>query len=337
MQDSNLRSSSTPDSALLSEMQTPAGNGRSRGSVDDATRQSLAAAAPSAAQCRACILIAVLLWSTGGLFAKAPVFAAWSDGVRGTVQAFWRALFAGLLILPGVRRPRWSGWLLPMGCCFAAMNILYLRSMAFTTAANAIWLQSTAPFWVALFVAAQTRSLPARREVLTLACGGFGVGCILWFELSNLTQAHANVGILCGLASAVAYGGVVLFMSGLRHLNSGWLAAVNLFVTSVAIFPWMWQLGIWPSATQMLVLAAWGFLQMGLPYFLFGHGLRGIPPQEAMLLGLLEPIVTPVWVALAWGEWPKWWTGLGAAAILLGLALRYTWRPPDRGGAVLVE
>src|SRR5262245_4699664 len=97
---------------------------------------------------RLCVVAAAVLWSTGSFFAKNPIFDAWPEGQRGAILAFWRALFAGLLILPAVRRPRFNRKLLPMAACFAAMNVSYLTAMSLTTAANAIWLQCTAPWWI---------------------------------------------------------------------------------------------------------------------------------------------------------------------------------------------
>ena len=96
------------------------------------------------------VVVAAVLWSSSGLFAKAPTFADWPADQRGVLLAFWRALFAGLLLLPFVRRPRWDMRLVPLCLTFAAMNLAYLSAMTLTTAANAIWLQSTAPWWVFL-------------------------------------------------------------------------------------------------------------------------------------------------------------------------------------------
>ncbi|MCU0880808.1 MAG: EamA family transporter, partial [Pirellulaceae bacterium] len=103
-------------------------------------------AEPSLNTARLLVVAAALLWSTAGLFAKAPIFAGWP----GPVMAFWRALFACVILLPMVRRPQWSWRLVPMAAMFAAMNYTYLTALTAGTAANAIWLQNTAPVWVLL-------------------------------------------------------------------------------------------------------------------------------------------------------------------------------------------
>ena len=63
---------------------------------------------------------------------------------------------------------------------------------------------------------------------------------------------------------------------------------------------------------------------MALPYLLFGWGLKSISSNEAVTIGLLEPILVPVWAYFTSGEIPKPWTVWGAAIILTGLVLRYS-------------
>ncbi|HPP54802.1 MAG TPA: DMT family transporter, partial [Thermoguttaceae bacterium] len=81
--------------------------------------------------------------------------------------------------------------------------------------------------------------------------------------------------------------------------------------------------GVWPTGTQFLVLAAFGTFQMAIPYRLFTWGLRTVSAQEALLLGLLEPVLMPLWVYLTGQETPQWWTVVGAGFILAGLVWRY--------------
>jgi DME family drug/metabolite transporter len=277
-------------------------------------------AVPSSHTGRWLIAAAAVMWSSSGFFAKLPTFNEWPEADRGLLLAFWRALFAGLLIFPAVRRPRWQWQLLPMAGAFAMMNATYLTAMSLTTAANAIWLQSTAPWWVFVFGVFLLREPVNRRDLLPLVCGMLGVALILSHEL----HGEARWGIGCGLASAVGYAVVVLFMRGLRGEDTAWLVAVNHLITAAVIAPFVVYRGIWPTPLQLATLAAFGLFQMALPYVLFGRGLRTITGQEATAIGLLEPVLLPFWAYLARGEVPAWWTIAGAALILSGLTLRYT-------------
>jgi drug/metabolite transporter (DMT)-like permease len=268
---------------------------------------------------RLLVLIAAVMWSSSGLFAKADTFAAWPSESRGILLAFWRALFAGLLLLPAVRQPRWDRKLIPLCALFVVMNLTYLSAMTLSTAANAIWLQSTAPWWVLLVgVVALGEPFP-RSQRLPLTIGGIGLAVILWFE----AQGQAQVGVLCGLVSGMTYAGVVMSLRALRKVDSVWIVSLALLVTAACSFPYVLYSGVWPTAGQLPVLAGFGMLQMAVPYVLFARGLRSITSQEATVIGLLEPILLPVWVYLAWGETPAPWTLVGGAMILAGLFLQY--------------
>lgn len=280
---------------------------------------------------RLLILAAALLWSLGGLFAKAPVFDDWPVESRGALLAFWRALFAGLLLAPMVRRPRWQPALVPLTAAFTGMNITYLSAMSLTTAANAIWLQCTAPVWVFVLSAVWGTDRFDRRDLFTLACAGLGVGLILSRELprsaaAGMPAGASQWGVGLALTAGVCYAIVVMAMRQLRETDGAWLVALCHLVAATVLAPYVVWMGVWPSPVQLAVLAAFGLLQMGLPYWLFARGLRSISGQEASGLGLIEPVLMPIWVFLAWHEEPAWWTLVGGGLILAGLMLRYTWR-----------
>lgn len=270
-------------------------------------------------QGRLLVVLAAVMWSSGGFFAKAPIFENWPPESRGALLAFWRALFAGSVLVPLVRKQVWQPRLLPMAVCFAAMNVTYLTAMALTTAANAIWLQSTSPIWVTLFSVLILHIHLRRHDALLLGFGMAGVAVILYFE----ARGQNPVGVSWGLASGVCYAGVVLFLRGFRDVGAIWLVVVNHLFTAVLLLPYvLWQ-GIWPSLTQLMVLFGFGLIQMGLPYALFARGLTTVTGPEAAGIVLLEPVLLPIWVFIAWGEWPAPWTIFGGGLILAGMVLRY--------------
>jgi drug/metabolite transporter, DME family len=268
---------------------------------------------------RLLVLAAALMWSTSGLFAKAPLFADWPADVRGPLLAFWRAAFAALALAPLIRRPRWRGGLVPLTAAFTGMNLTYLTAMTLTTAANAIWLQSTAPWWVFLIGVLLLREPVVRRDLIPLGFGFLGVGLILLCEI----RGQARTGVAMGLAAGLCYGSVVICLRRLRDENPAWLIALNHAVAAAVLLPWIVYQGRWPSVAQLAVLAGFGVFQMAVPYVLLLGGLRSVSSQEAVAIGLVEPVLMPLWVYLVWGEMPAWWTIVGASLILAGLLLRY--------------
>jgi drug/metabolite transporter (DMT)-like permease len=161
------------------------------------------------------------------------------------------------------------------------------------------------------------------RDWMMVTFAACGVGIILYFE-SRQTKLEA---VVWGLLSGVFFAGVVLALRQLRSFDPAWLAAVNHSATALALLPFSWGESPFPNGIQWLMLAGFGILQMGLPYVLFARGLRKIPGHEASSIGLIEPLLVPVWVYLAWGDEPAWWTIAGGALILTGLALRYVAAP----------
>jgi drug/metabolite transporter (DMT)-like permease len=215
--------------------------------------------------------------------------------------------------------------MLPMVACFCAMNWLYLTAMVQVEASIAIWLQSTAPIWVFLasIVIHSEKIVPADWKMLAGAATGMCV--ILIF------QAHQSPsqGLWFALLSGVMYAGVVVSLRYLRGCDAVWLILLNHLVTALVFAPFALTNEIVPNGNQWWFLAGFGALQMGLPYVIFAHGLKRIPGHEASLIGLIEPIMVPVWVFLAWRSHPTytpphWSTLLGGGFILIALAQRYT-------------
>jgi drug/metabolite transporter, DME family len=159
----------------------------------------------------------------------------------------------------------------------------------------------------------------ARFDLVPLTFAMAGVGTILAYELNN----PAPAGIFCGLGSGLAYAIVVVLLRHLRAIDSVWLVIVVHLATAALLLPYVLYLGIAPTLGQLPILIAFGVLQMGLPYLCFARGLRSIASQEATAIGLLEPLLLPVWVYLAWQQTPAWWTVLGASLIFTGLLIRY--------------
>src|SRR5205823_6073238 len=73
------------------------------------------------------------------------------------------------------------------------------------------------------------------------------------------------------------------------------------------------------AAPQLLpaaaLLALMGCIQIALPYVLLSYGLKRVPGAEAGLLALVEPLLTPVWVALVIGERPTAATLAGGVSV----------------------
>jgi DME family drug/metabolite transporter len=257
------------------------------------------------------ILAAALLWSSGGAAIKLCRLDAWQ-------LAGGRSLIAGLLILalsPSARR-RPTRLSLGVAVAYVFTVVLFVTATKLTTAANAIFIQDTAPLWVLLLSPWLLKEHPTRGELLSVPV--FGIGLALFF-LDQLSPGQV-AGNLVALASGVAFG---LSILGLRRLGDGGPAALvlgNLLAAAVTM-P-LWPFGPIPTAMDLGLVAFLGVFQLGLSYLLFSWGVQGTPAVEASLLVLLEPVLNPIWTFLFAGERPGPWAIVGGAVILAATAWR---------------
>jgi drug/metabolite transporter (DMT)-like permease len=269
------------------------------------------------------IVLAAVLWSTSALFARAPVMSQWPSSQRGMVLAFWRALFALAFVAPLVRSVCWRWSMLPMAACFVLMNGTYLSALVMGPPENAIWLQNLSPLWVALLSGWWLREPLRGGDRRMLAWCTVGVLLILVMELRDASGWIDGLAAILAILSGMFYAGVILCLRHLRDCDSAWMATINLAATTLCFLPFALAAST-PSGEAWPYLIAFGMLQLGAPYWCFAQGLKSVPAPLAAMLTLLEPILLPIWVFVAWGrnadyQPPSWWTCLGGTLILLGL------------------
>lgn len=268
---------------------------------------------------RWCVLAAAVLWSTGGAISKALELDA-------LTIAFYRGLFAGLALLPFVPRRDWvlRPGLWPLGAAFGAMVACFLGSVKTTTSANAIFLQCSAVFWVVPLSAISLGERPDRRARVGIAIAVLGIILIVGWGYDG--RPNEWQGIALGLASGIIMACVSVSLRGLRGLNPIWLSGVLNLLGTLALGLWAVLSGqgiATPTGWQLLILMAFGTFQLAIPYALYARGLREIGAPEAGLLGLIEPVLNPIWVVLFVGERPAGPSVVGGLFLLAGPAYRY--------------
>jgi drug/metabolite transporter, DME family len=292
---------------------------------------------PSLAGGRLCILLAAVLWSLGSLFTRLlqrPTLLETNEPTLTGLQiAFFRAVFAGLFLVPMLRwrdvrfRP-----LMPfMVASFAGMNALYVSAMVYGTAANAILLQNTAPFFVYIVSVFFLGEAPDRRSLYALLVGMAGMVVIV----AGSGKLGANLDVtLMGLGSGITYAVVVLCLRQMRSESPQWLIVQNHLGSAFCLSTYIllcFGFEFWmdwittPTWRQLVLLFVFGSVQMGLTYWLFARGLRSVSAQEAGAITLLEPLLNPVWAYLISPETdtPPGTTWIGGALIIGALAYRY--------------
>jgi drug/metabolite transporter (DMT)-like permease len=260
---------------------------------------------------RLLILAAAFLWSTAGAAIKSVGLDAWQI-------AGGRSLVAGLFLLAAVReaRVRPTGRVLAVAIAYAFTVVLFVLATKLTTAANAIFIQDTAPLWVLVLSPWLLGERPTRGELLAIPVYGGGLGL---FFLDELTSGQV-LGNLAAALSGVAFAFSIIGLRRLRHDGPAALVWGNV-LAAAATLP-LWPSG--PAATplDLGLLAYLGVFQLGLAYLAFSRGMVGTPAIEASLLVLLEPVLNPIWTFLVTGERPGPWAVAGGAVVLLATAWR---------------
>ncbi len=278
---------------------------------------------------RLLLVSTALLFSTGGVAIKAATLNGWQiASFRSAVAAV-----ALLLLLPEARRG-WAWRMVPVSAAYAATLIAFVLATRLTTAANAIFLQSTAPLYV-LLLGPWLLAEKVRRSDVPFILAILG-GLALFFvgrEPAVRTAPSPAEGNLLALASGVFYAAMLV---GLRWLGRGRRSGDSGLAT-VALGNILAFLAALPmalggrvsapafSAADAAVILYLGVAQIGLSYFCLTRAIRHVTAFEATAILLIEPALNPVWVWLVHGEKPGPWA-LGGGGLILAATLINTWR-----------
>ncbi len=262
------------------------------------------------------LLTTVLLWSTSGLFVK---ILDWHPlAVSGV-----RSAIAALVIWIYLRRPHfvWSTTLIGGAIAYLGAQSLFVAATTLTSAANAIFLQYTAPIWVAIFGIWYLRERARAIDWWTM--GVIFVGMALFFgdELSP----EGIQGNILAIIGGVAFAWMILFMRKQKDGSPETIALLGNILCALVGLPVLvmaWANDTLPGIQSWTILIYLGVLQLGIPYLLYARSIRHLHAIEAVLIQTLEPILNPIWVFLFINEKPGPWSLAGAAVVLLAVTVR---------------
>jgi drug/metabolite transporter (DMT)-like permease len=248
------------------------------------------------------LVLAAVLWSTAGVFVKA---LDWQP----TSILAGRGLFASLVFLAYLRRlpTKLTRWTLLAAGASILTQLLFIISTKLTTAANAIFLQYTAPIYVVLLAFWFLREKPSRTDWIAMIT--IFTGLLLFFG-DELSPDGLYGNILAALSGVTA---AVMMVSFRAQKDGAPEDSVLLASLVIAIFGFPSILRESWTVTHWLTIAYLGLFQIGLAFVFFTRAIKNIPALEANLIGTLEPVLNPVWVYLFLGE------RMGSSATLGGL------------------
>jgi drug/metabolite transporter (DMT)-like permease len=246
-------------------------------------------------------IVAKLLFRDRGID---PVFLV-------AIRAYLATLTLFLLI--GITRPALVR-IGVRGCADAAVigvgglltnNLLYFTAIDLTTVATALLLQYQAPVLVALYTVLVHRQRLSGRLVAALLAAL--AGCALVVRVYDPGAIRPNLpGVLAGLGTAFAFAFYILAgRAALARLHP-WTLLTYAYLASSLV----WLLIVPPTrilaqgydARAWVAFAAIATVGTALPFGLFISGLRLLPPTQASILSMLEPVVAAVVAYAVLGE-----------------------------------
>ncbi len=258
------------------------------------------------------VLAAAMLWSTGGMFIKLVTLNA--------IQiSFFRSFFAAIVFAILFRKTVFyaNGFTFLNAFTYAAVLVLFVISTKMTTAANAIFLQYTAPIYVLIFEPIINKTRYEKINIITIIICFLGMTL---FFMGELTPGHLT-GNLLALLSGVAFAAFLLGMR--KNKNEYQFSAIfygNILLMLIC-FPSLFDIRIL-SITDFGMVSYLGILQIGIAYAIFSYGLKRVYAIEASLISMIEPVLNPVWVFLAYKEVPSFMAIVGGIVIITAISVR---------------
>ncbi|HEY0659201.1 MAG TPA: DMT family transporter [Pyrinomonadaceae bacterium] len=267
------------------------------------------------------VLLAVLLWSTGGLFIKMTTLDAFAvNAGRSFLAAITVAIFT---YRKGLRLDKMT---LLSAFFYAGTLSCFVYATKQTTAANAIFLQYTAPIYILILSPFILKEKFRYADLITVVVCIAGMSLFFLEAPSAANHLAGNifVGNFAALLSGAFFG---LYFIFLRHPRS--LAnknpALSVFYGNILVvllmIPFLTNNPPNPTTNDLLAISFLGVFQIGIAYILFTGGIAGgVRSLDASIIGFIEPLLNPVWVFLILSETPSKWAIIGGGIIVAAVA-----------------
>ncbi|GIU81034.1 MAG: EamA/RhaT family transporter [Acidobacteria bacterium] len=266
------------------------------------------------------VLLAVLLWSTGGIFIKLTDLNAFAVNAG---RSFLAALVVAVFTYKkGLKLEKFT---ILTSLLYAGTLSCFVYATKTTYAANAIFLQYTAPVYILLLSPFILKEKFKAVDLITVVLCLIGMS-LFFFENQPETSTAPNVflGNLVGLLSGLFFGLYFIFLrhpKSLKNPNTAISVFYGNLLVVLMMMPFIVQDLPKPDLKDILAIFFLGVFQIGLAYIFFTEGIaRGVRSLDASIIGFVEPLLNPVWVFIFLGEVPSKWALVGGLVIIATVA-----------------
>lgn len=258
------------------------------------------------------VVLTALLWSSGGLFIKLISLTSMQ-------LSFFRCSIAAIVFAVIFRKKvlKINKLAILNAVFYATVLTLFVIATKTTTAANAIFLQSTAPIYVLIFEPIINKTRWETINIITIAVCFLGM--ILFF-MGELSPGHIE-GNLVALLAGIAFAAFFLGMGkNDKEYQQSAIFYGNILVALICI-PFILELEA-ISFNDLWMVTFLGVFQIAAAYAIFTYGIKRIMAIEASIISMLEPVLNPVWVFLGYGEVPTTFAIIGGIIIISAITIR---------------
>lgn len=266
------------------------------------------------------MLVCALLWSIAGIFMK---LIPWN----GFAIAGMRSLIAGLTMLTYVLIKGYKLVInkktLTAGLFTGLVYTCFTVANKLTTAANAIVLQFTSPVFIVVFSALIFKQRIRKRDLSVVVLTLLGIALFFFDQLKPGYVAGNFVAIAAGLFMALMF----IFVGDLEPEARFSAIILGQGLTFLIGLPFMLRYGLSFTPAITASILTLGIFQLGISYILYVKASKYCPPLACCLLGALEPLLNPVWVAIFDGERPGIWALIGGVIVVASITV---WLATDK-------
>jgi drug/metabolite transporter (DMT)-like permease len=278
---------------------------------------------------RLAIVLAAFAWSTAGL-GQRGLDADAATQVAG--RAFFAAIALFAFVVATERRETVRAFL-GMGRSGVAMTVFlavssgaFLLALNHTSVANVLFMQAAAPMMAALLGWALIGERVDARTWVALVLAGAGV---VVMAAGSLDAGVAAVGL--PLLMTASFAAVIVIARHRREVSMLPATCASQVLVVVVCAPFVTLTSV--SDSDWAILAALGVGQIGLGLAFLTIGARLIPPAQVAVISLLEVVLGPVWVWLAYGERPSGATLAGGAIVVAAVVVQAIGPVPEAARA----
>jgi len=274
------------------------------------------------------MVLCSVLWSTAGILIK---FLPWNP----MVIAGFRSLISAGVYLLYMRYEKTefqiNKYSVLSGITLMGTFVFFVAANKFTTSANAIVLQYSAPIFILILSGLIYHQKFRSGDIITVAATSVGISLFFLDKLSGGYLLGNLLALMAGLSFASMF---VVTGHADQNARSRGILLGHIFTAIVGIpFVFFSPTPVTPSIA--IVILAMGIFQLGIPYILYGLAIRKCSPLACSLISAIEPLLNPVWVFLYNGEVPSFFALIGGAIVISAVVAWSIWSGKAERRAVL--